>query len=92
LERLFGPEAADPVQYFERDWSTDPNTNDEVFWVDEPLLDYGHPRFAEPLLDGRLIWAGAETVAEGGGHLEGAVRSGQRAAALARRAGTQSST
>jgi monoamine oxidase len=91
FERLFGNQAADPVQYFERDWSSDPNTNDEVFWVDEPLLDYGHPLFSEPVYESRLIWAGAETVADGGGHLEGAVRSGQRAAALARAVATQSS-
>jgi monoamine oxidase len=82
LARLFGLEAADPVQYFERDWSSDPNTNDEVFWVDEPLINHGHPLFAEPQLGGALTWAGAETIAEGGGHLEGAVQSGQRAAAL----------
>lgn len=91
FERLFGAPAADPVQYFERDWSSDPNTNDEVFWVDEPLLEYGHLLFAQPSLDGRLIWAGAETVAEGGGHLEGAVRSGLRAAESARRAIAHSS-
>ncbi|HUQ63225.1 MAG TPA: FAD-dependent oxidoreductase [Acidimicrobiales bacterium] len=82
LARLFGPQAADPVNYFERDWSSDPNTNDEVFWVDEPVIDYGHPLFAEPQVGGAVVWAGAETIAEGGGHLEGAVRSGQRAAAL----------
>ena len=82
LARLFGPRAADPVQYVERDWSADPNTNDEVWWVDGELHDYGHPALARPLLDGRLIWAGAETVAEGGGHMEGAVRSARRAADL----------
>lgn len=81
LARLFGPEAADPVQYLEREWSSDPNTNDEVWWVDGDLLAYGHPAFARPVCEGRALWAGAETVAEGGGHMEGAVRSGRRAAA-----------
>jgi monoamine oxidase len=79
LGRLFGAEAADPVQYFERDWSDDPYTNDEVVWVEEPL-PYGDAAFARPTLDGRLFWAGAETSAVGGGHMEGAVRSGRRAA------------
>ncbi len=80
LGRLFGPEAADPVRYFERDWSDDPYTNDVVVWLGEPVA-YGHPAFAEPLFGGRLMWAGTETADIGGGHMEGAVRSGQRAAA-----------
>ena len=82
LGRLFGPRAADPDQYFERDWSDDPYTNDEVVWL-EATIDYGHPALAEPALDGRVVWAGAEPVDAdvGGGHMEGAVRSGQRAAA-----------
>ena len=79
LGRLFGPQAADPVRYFERDWSNDPYTNDEVLWFDEPL-PYGNPAFTEPLLGGRLVWAGTETADAGAGHMEGAVRSGQRAA------------
>jgi monoamine oxidase len=77
--RLFGPEAADPAQYFERDWSSDPYTNDEVVWLGDPL-PYGHPALAEPAFGGRLVWAGTETADVGGGHMEGAVRSGHRAA------------
>ncbi len=86
LGRLFGPEAADPVQYVERDWSNDPYTREQPrpFWGE--LLDYGHPTFVRPLWDGRLVWAGAETEGPGGGHMEGAVRSGRRAAAEVRRA------
>ncbi|MGI8984602.1 MAG: flavin monoamine oxidase family protein [Acidimicrobiales bacterium] len=80
LGRLFGPDASDPVRYVERDWSDDPYTNDEVVWFGEPL-PYGDPAFAEPLFDGRLVWAGTETAGAGAGHMEGAVRSGQRAAA-----------
>lgn len=81
LSHLFGPAAADPVQYFERDWSDDPYTNDEVVWPGEPL-GYGHAAFGRPAMDGRLFWAGSETSAVGGGHMEGAVRSGRRAADL----------
>lgn len=82
LARLFGPAAADPVRYLERDWSGDPFTNDEVFWAPKELLAYGNPAFEVPLFDGRLVWAGSETAAEGGGHMEGAVASGERAARL----------
>ena len=82
LGRFFGPAAADPLRYLERDWSGDPFTNDEVFWVPHDLLAYGHPRMAEPLFGGRLVWAGTETSAEGGGHMEGALLSGDRAARL----------
>ena len=80
LGRLFGPEAADPVRYIERDWSDDPYTNDEVVWFDDPL-PYGQPSLAEPQWDGRLLWAGTETASVGAGHMEGAVRSGRRAVA-----------
>ncbi|MGH9190170.1 MAG: flavin monoamine oxidase family protein [Acidimicrobiales bacterium] len=79
LGRLFGPAAADPVQYFERDWSSDPNTNDTVVWLGGETAAYGQPALGRPLWAGRLVWAGAETVVEGGGHMEGAVLSGRRA-------------
>ena len=79
LGRLFGAAAADPVRYVERDWSNDPYTNDEVLWFEEPL-PYGNPAFTEPLFGGRLVWAGTETAGAGAGHMEGAVRSGRRAA------------
>ncbi|HEX3623448.1 MAG TPA: FAD-dependent oxidoreductase [Acidimicrobiales bacterium] len=79
LGRLFGADAADPAQYFERDWSNDPYTNDEVLWLGDPL-DYGHPALSQPIFGGRLVWAGTETADVGGGHMEGAVRSGHRAA------------
>ncbi len=80
LGRLFGAPATDPVRYVERDWSDDPYTNDEVVWFDEPL-PYGQPALAEPRWGGRLLWAGTETATVGAGHMEGAVRSGRRAAA-----------
>lgn len=86
LGRLFGPEAADPVRYFERDWSDDPYTNDEVVW-DGDTVALGHQAYSEPLFGGRLVWAGAETAGVGGGHMEGAVRSGRRAAAQVMAAG-----
>lgn len=79
LGRLFGPEAADPVQYFERDWSADPYTCEALHRHVDPV-PYGHRSFSVALWDGRLSWAGTETESTGGGHMEGAVRSGHRAA------------
>ncbi len=67
------------MAYFERDWSDDPYTNDEVVWFGDPL-EYGHPALVEPVYGGRLVWAGTETADVGAGHMEGAVRSGRRAA------------
>ncbi|MGH9224791.1 MAG: flavin monoamine oxidase family protein [Acidimicrobiales bacterium] len=82
LGRLFGATAADPIRYFERDWSGDPYTNDETFYAGGEVLAYGDAAFEHPLMGGRLVWAGTETAtpADGGGHMEGAVASGQRAA------------
>lgn len=81
LERLFGPQAGDPVQYLERDWSADPNTSEDEH-RHGPVLAFGHPAFSISSWDGRLVWAGTETAAEGGGHMEGAVVAGRRAARL----------
>jgi monoamine oxidase len=64
LASYFGSRAADPVRYVERNWSRKDLTNDEVFWTPEGQLPYGHPAFGQPLFDGRLAWAGAETVAQ----------------------------
>lgn len=81
LGRLFGPAAADPVAYYERDWSADPYTC-EVEHRHGEVLAFGHPAFADSLWDGRLVWAGTETAPAGGGHMEGAVAAGHRAARL----------
>ncbi|MGH9179345.1 MAG: flavin monoamine oxidase family protein [Acidimicrobiales bacterium] len=81
LARLFGPAAADPVQCVERDWSADAYTCEDEHHHGEPL-PYGAPPLTRPYWDGRLVFAGTETAARGGGHMEGAVISGRRAAAL----------
>jgi monoamine oxidase len=81
LARLFGKEAGDPLNYLERDWSADPYTCEDEHRHIAPL-DYGHPAFSRRYFGGKLLWAGTETSAEGGGHMEGAVRSGERAAGM----------
>lgn len=79
LARLFGPEGADPVSYFERDWSADPNTCEDEH-SHGPFVAFGHAALRSPLWNGRLVWAGTETADRGGGHMEGAVVAGRRAA------------
>ena len=91
LARLFGPDALSATGYAEYDWTRDALTcgpNDDV----PPTA---HPDYDDTLCDGvraddpwngRLVWAGAETSAVGGGYLDGAVASGWRAATAILRA------
>ena len=78
LGRMFGPEAAHPLEYLELDWTREGYTSTPLDVL--PLTDhpaYGHPLFHEPCLEGRVHWAGTETSPQEGGYLDGAVASGQ---------------
>lgn len=83
--RTFGEVAANPIAYFERDWSAEPFTGGchgahfapGVWTANGPIL-------AEP--EGVLHWAGAEYATRFNGYLEGAVRSGRHVAATVARA------
>ncbi|MGH6970241.1 MAG: flavin monoamine oxidase family protein, partial [Caulobacteraceae bacterium] len=78
LVRFFGPEAADPLAYDDNDWQTEPWTHGYVGAAPPGALTrYGHA-LREPC--GRIHWAGAETSVEWQGYIEGALRSGLRAA------------
>ncbi|TLS36797.1 flavin monoamine oxidase family protein [Pseudalkalibacillus caeni] len=79
LTRLFGSSAEKPISLLYKDWSTDSDTA-----VDEdarPLTDF--PNYGQPASNGawenKLMFAGTETSLEHGGHLEGALRSAERA-------------
>jgi monoamine oxidase len=78
----FGTEAAQPRAYLERDWSAEAWTRGCAFGFTPPgvLLDYGQAIRA-PV--NRVHWAGTETATYWNGYMEGAIRSGQRAAAEA---------
>ena len=75
----FGSQARNPIAYFDTNWS------DEVWTRGCPvgipslgtLLAYG-PLIREPV--GRIHWAGTETSTYWNGYMDGAVRSGERAA------------
>ena len=77
---LFGEEAADPIDYLDQRWGA------ETFAPGGPTAAVPPGSWTQfgPLLRrpvGPLHWAGTETADEWTGFMDGAVRSGQRAAA-----------
>jgi monoamine oxidase len=76
---LFGEQARNPRSYVEGDWSEEIWTRGCPTGWTAPgvLLDYG-PAIREPV--GRVHWAGTETSTYWNGYMDGAVRSGERAA------------
>jgi monoamine oxidase len=80
LARYFGPKAKKPVDYVEHDWLRERWSRGCYVGIMPPgvMLDYGHT-LRPPI--GRLHWAGTETATRGAGYMDGAVQSGERAAA-----------
>ena len=80
LTTRFGPRAASPVDYIETAWWKEPWTRGCSMAHLPPgyLTRYG-PLLREPF--GRVHWAGTETSTTSHGAIDGAVRSGERAAA-----------
>jgi monoamine oxidase len=82
LERLaqrFGPRASSPVDYIETAWFTEEWTRgcSMAHYPMGILIRHGH-LLREPF--GRIHWAGTETATTSHGAIDGAVRSGERAA------------
>jgi monoamine oxidase len=77
--RLFGPEAAKPGIYLETAWAEEEWSRGGPVCSFAPgaLAQYGEA-LRQPA--GRVHWAGAETATVWCGYMEGAVRSGERAA------------
>ena len=80
LAKLFGPEAHKPSDYLEFSWVKEAWTRGCPVSVLGPgtLVDFG-PAIRKPC--GRIHWAGTETSNYWVGYMDGAVRSGERAAA-----------
>jgi monoamine oxidase len=79
LQRLFGPAAARPEQYLERDWAADPWARGCYFGLAAPgAIGETGELLSRPL--GRIHWAGAETTVVSYGGIDGAVLSGDRVA------------
>jgi monoamine oxidase len=77
--KFFGPRAADPDEYVEKDWAAEEWSRGcyggrfgTGVWT-----GYGEA-LREPV--GRIHWAGTETAEVWNGYMDGAVRSGERAA------------
>lgn len=85
FQRLFGARAAHPSALIERNWSADPWTRGCYAGYMPPGVWSGFgTALREPI--GPLHWAGTETAEVFNGYMDGAVRSGERAAAeVARR-------
>lgn len=80
LAKRFGPAARDPETYVEKVWSEDRWSAGCYTSVLPPgaLTGFGEA-IREPV--GRIHWAGTETATRWCGYMDGAVRSGERAAA-----------
>ncbi len=79
LARFFGPQAAHPTGFLEKNWSDDPWSGGCYAGVMGPgvMTDFGSA-LRQPC--GRIHWAGTETAVEWTGYIDGAIESGQRAA------------
>lgn len=80
FERLYGPRAAQPLDYAEQAWS------EEEWSGGGPTSNFGPggwtacgPGLREPV--GRVHWAGTETATVWSGYMEGALQAGERVAA-----------
>jgi monoamine oxidase len=79
LVKRFGARAANPVHFLEIDWAAEPWSRGDMFAHYGPgvLTGFGKALRAPC---GRIHWAGTETATLWQGSIEGAVRSGERAA------------
>ena len=79
LSDYFGPQAANPTSFHVSDWQEEIWTRGcpVCFTAPGVLLDYGRA-IREPA--DRIHWAGTETATFWNGYMDGAVRSGERAA------------
>lgn len=80
FERLYGPRAAQPLDYAEQAWS------EEEWSGGGPTSNFGPggwttsgPALRAPV--GRVHWAGTETATVWSGYMEGALQAGERVAA-----------
>jgi monoamine oxidase len=75
----FGPKARKPIEYLDMNWADEEWTRgcSMAHFPPGVLTQYGR-LLSEPI--GRIHWAGTETATTSHGTIDGAVRSGERAA------------
>jgi len=79
IVNLFGPEGTNPVDYEDQDWPSDPWSRGCYGASMGPgIMTTVAKVIREP--HGRIHWAGTETSTKWMGYIEGAIRSGERAA------------
>ncbi len=80
LRSYFGPRAAKPIAFVEQDWSAEDWSRGGygAHLAPGTWTQFG-PALREPV--GRIHWAGAETATAWSGYMDGAISSGERAAA-----------
>jgi monoamine oxidase len=80
LARRFGPKASKPLHVLQQDWAAEPWSQGGMIAMFRPgvLTTYG-PALRQPV--GRIHFAGTETATRHQGLIDGAIRSGERAAA-----------
>ncbi|MHB8216091.1 MAG: flavin monoamine oxidase family protein [Candidatus Sulfotelmatobacter sp.] len=80
LVKFLGPEAAHPIDYEDQDWPADPWSRGCYGASMTPgIMTTVGKSIRQP--HGRIHWAGTETSTKWMGYIDGAVRSGERAAA-----------
>jgi monoamine oxidase len=79
LVQRFGPKAAKPLHVMQQDWTAEPWSQGGMVAMFRPgvLTTYGQ---AIRMPVGRIHWAGTETATQSYAMIDGAVRSGERAA------------
>jgi monoamine oxidase len=77
--RRFGPRANSPVDYFDHEWANEQWSRGGMMahWAPGVISQFG-VALRKPV--GRVHWAGTETATVSHGTIDGAVRSGERAA------------
>jgi monoamine oxidase len=80
--RMYGPRALRAERYLEQDWSREPWTGGApIFYMPPGTWTGVGEALRSPV--GPIHWAGSETATRWPGYMDGAVRSGERAAAEA---------